>query len=73
MRLSEIVIKGINSGSKLAFLGLTLALTVNSFNHLTEGKYAKPIPYKDCEKATSALILTYFLAEGTEKYKLKEI
>ncbi|MFH0831248.1 MAG: hypothetical protein V1886_00040 [archaeon] len=72
MNLKEIVIKGVNSGSKAAFLGLTLALSVNAFNHLTEGKYHKPIPYKECQGAVAVLGISYILADITDKYKKKD-
>jgi len=68
-RLKDIVLGGLNLGSKLCFLGLTAALTINSFNHMTEEKYGKAIPYRDCGEAAGVLVFSYLLAEATERYK----
>ena len=70
IRLSDIVLNGINVGSKIAFLGLVTALTVNSFNRLTEEKFGKSGPYNPVEVA-GALMASYILAETTDKYKAK--
>ena len=71
MRLRDIVLNGINTGSKVAFLGLTLALTLNCFNHLTEEKFGKARPYNQCGEALGVLAVSYILAEGTNRYKIQ--
>lgn len=71
MKLKDIIIERINLGSKLAFLGLTLVLTVGSINSLTEENYDKTRFYTEYKEVIGALGLSYFLAVITGKYLRK--